>query len=111
MKKILAFMVSILFFLINVECIAVNDIELSTIVKNQPYSTFYEAPLRTLKPQGWLKTRLEVQVEGMTGNVKSCGGPFAEGSPTQVKEGWTTENITLGQKLLSLFFRTNWLLD
>ena len=92
MRKVLYLIVSILFVWANVECMAANEDQFSTIVKNQPYSTFYQVPLRTLKPQGWLKSRLEIQVEGMTGNVKSCGSPFAEGS-MGVKEGWTTENI------------------
>ena len=71
---------------------AANDNEFTAIVNNQPYSTFYEVPLRTLKPQGWLKSRLEAQASGMTGNVESCGSPFSDVGGG-VKEGWTTENI------------------
>lgn len=42
----------------------------------KPYAKFYELPINSIKPQGWLKQFLINQSNGLTGHLENAGYPF-----------------------------------
>lgn len=53
--------------------------EFETILKNQPYGIFYSQNLSAVAPQGWLKTWMNKQAQGLCGHVEVAGFPFNTG--------------------------------
>ncbi len=43
---------------------------------NYNYNVFNEISISKIKPSGWLKTFLQTQADGLTGNLEQAGFPF-----------------------------------
>jgi len=60
----------------------------SNLAPHSPFAQFSELPIRSIKPQGWLKAYLEKQRDGITGNLDKTGGfPFDT-------DGWAAPEIS-----------------
>ena len=46
-------------------------------VADNDFSAFTEVPLSWVKPEGWLRGFLQMQKEGLTGNIEVAGFPFS----------------------------------
>jgi DUF1680 family protein len=43
------------------------------------HSKFYELPITSIQPHGWLRAYLETQCDGLTGHLEAAGFPFDQG--------------------------------
>ncbi|RLD83032.1 MAG: hypothetical protein DRJ10_04290 [Bacteroidetes bacterium] len=89
-----------LFFIISCS----NESNNSSKVKNPEFSTFTKLKISQIHPQGWIKTFLERQKTGLTGNIEVAGYPF----DTKM---WATEKIKGSTKAWWPYEQTAYYID
>ncbi|MFP4547930.1 MAG: beta-L-arabinofuranosidase domain-containing protein [Fidelibacterota bacterium] len=72
-KKLLQPLTITLMFLLICQCTTEQEMVREPMPE---YAEFAELPITAIQPRGWLKTYLEKQKEGLTGNLEKVGYPF-----------------------------------